>query len=150
MTWSTSDLAAIKTAIQADTTASGYVSGGNPGACADYLNEVPSTSPTVIWMPAVPVAVLLTGVVWSAFIALAAGAQAAWQALTAGGTVDATNANVRAGFVDIFGSGSQTVTNLTALAQRPASRLEALFTASGVCSQYGAQVSAADVQQAMA
>lgn len=148
MSFSASDLAAIKSAIQADATALAFVNAANPGGCAEYLNAVPA-APTLIWRPDVPVAELLTGVVWSAFVALSTGAIAAWQALTSGGTVDATSANVRAGFVTIFGSGSQTVTNLSAIAQRPASRLEALFSVSAVCSHYGEQIDSATVQAAM-
>lgn len=148
MSFSASDLAAIKSAIAADASASSYVSAGNPGACADYLNTAPASGAVLIWRPDIPVSELLDGVVWSAFVALSTGAIAAWQALTSGGTADATSANIRAGFVTIFGSGSQTVTNLTAIAQRPASRLEAIFTTAGVCSHYGEQIDSATVQAA--
>lgn len=148
MSFSASDLAAIKSAIEADATAAAYIAAGNPGACADYLNAA-SSGPTLIWRPDIPVSELLDGVIWSAFVALSTGAIAAWQALTSGGTVDATSANVRAGFVTIFGSGSQTLTNLSAIAQRPASRLEGIFTTSQVCSHYGEQIDSATVQAAM-
>ena len=149
MSFTTTQLQAIKAAINADATALAMWP-GNPGGIADYLNSVPSTSPTAIWRPDIPVAELLTGVVWSAFVALGAQVQAAWTALTSGGTVDSTNANIRAGFVTIFGSGSQTVTNLAAIAQRDATRLEAIFTTSGVSILYGQTVADTDVQQAMA
>ncbi len=149
MSFSASELAVIKAAINADATAIGFVNAKNPGACAEYLNAAPAAGAVLIWRPDIPVAELLTGVLWSAFVALSAQVQAAWTALTAGGTVDATNANVRAGFVTIFGAASQTVTNLAAIAQRSASRLEAIFTASGVSEHYGDQIDAATVQQAM-
>lgn len=147
MSFTAGELQAIKAAINGNSAALADWNAGNPGAAAEWLN---SASATLIWMPAVPVSVLLTGVVWSAFIALSTSQQAAWQALTAGGTVDATNANIRAGFTSIFGAGSQTLTNLAALAQRAATNLEALFTTSGVCSLYGAMATEADVRAAMA
>lgn len=149
MSFSAADLAAIKAAVTADATALGYWTAGNPGECCAYLNA-PSPTPVLIWRPDIPVAELLTGVVWSAFVSLTPQVQAAWAALTAGGTVDSTNDNVRAGFVTVFGTGSQTVTNLAAIAQRPASRLEAIFTAAGVSAQYGTTIQVADLIGAMA
>lgn len=107
-------------------------------------------SPQVmIWRPDVPVASLLTGVVWSDFIALAQGNRDAWRSLTSGGTVDATNANIRAGFSSVFGGTSATITNLTAIAQRAATWLESIFTTSSVSSVYGMTATVDDVMAAM-
>ena len=149
MSFTTAELASIKAAVTADATALGYWTAGSAGMCCAYLNA-PSPTPVLIWRPNIPVAELLTGVVWSAFVELTPQVQAAWAALTAGGTVDSTNANIRAGFVTVFGAASATVANLAAIAQRPASRLEAIFASGGVSTQYGATIHVADLIGAMA
>lgn len=149
MSFTPTELASIKAAVSADATALAYWTAGSAGLCCAYLNA-PSPTPVLIWRPNIPVAELLTGVVWSAFVALTPQVQAAWAALTAGGTVDSTNANIRAGFVTVFGAASATVANLAAIAQRPASRLEAIFSSGGVSTQYGATIHVADLIGAMA
>ena len=64
------------------------------------------------------------------------------------GVVDATSANVRADFSAIFSAGLS-LTALSAMAQRTATRLEALFTTSAISSVYGYTLTASDVQKAM-
>lgn len=141
-------LQAIKAAINGNATAAADIAAGNPGAVAGMLNAAASPQ-VMVWIPNLAVSVMLTGVVWSDFVALTQGQRDAWRALTSGGTVDATNANVRAGFTTVFGSPSTSLTNLANLAQRPASWLESIFTTGGVSSLYGASASADDVVVAM-
>jgi hypothetical protein len=74
------------------------------------------------------------------------GKQNAYLALIQG-AIDATNANIRAGFGAIFGGTS--VTNLTALAQRVPTRFEALFTTAQVSAAFGQSVTVADVAAAL-
>lgn len=49
-----------------------------------------------------------------------------YQTITGAGQIDSSNENVRATFRAMFGAGTQTRTNLTALLQKSASRAEAL------------------------
>jgi hypothetical protein len=70
------------------------------------------------------------------------------QMMLSTGTVDGSNANIRSGFSTCF-TGKTSLTNLTAIAQRTATRFEALFTTSNICPLFGYNVSAADVQQAL-
>ena len=67
-------------------------------------------------------------------------------------TIDASNPNVRAQFSSIFpaSSASSTLANLTAVAQRGATKYESLFVSSSqVSSVYGYTLQPIDVQRAM-
>ncbi len=141
-------LQAIKAAINGDATAAAYVAADQFGALCTYMNS-PASPVVNVWRPDITVSQLLTGVVWSEFLALTAAQQGAWRALTAA-DVDATNANIRAGFVSIFGASSQTIANLTAIAERPATRLEVIFTTASVTSQFGTTLSESDAHLALA
>jgi len=116
---------------------------------ADFYNEATAT---MIWKPRVTITELLSSVVWSDFIALTVDRREAWFALTQGGSegVDATVGSIRSGFVTIFGGASDTVTNLTAVAQQAATRYEAMHTTSGVSSEFGRRVSNDDIVRALA
>ena len=145
------DYAALKVAILAETDA-GFVAdrtAGNTGAMADFYNE---ETATMIWKPRVTIAELLSAVVWSDFVTLPAEKREAWFALTQGGSegVDATVGSIRDGFVTIFGGASDTVTNLVGVAQRAATRYEAMNTANGVSSEFGRRVSNDDIVRALA
>ncbi len=139
-------LATFKAAIAADANVAADLAAGNLGAIAAYYN---GASATQVWLPAIPVSVMNTAIVWSAFMALSVQAQNAYFALTANGVVDATSGNVRAGFASIFGAGT-TLTNLTAIAQRIATIFENLFAVSNVTPLFGYQVTPADVALALA
>ena len=145
------DYAALKTAILAQTDPAfvAHRAAGNTGAMAEWIN-----GPTAldVWKPRVTITELLSAVVWADFIALPAEKRDAWFALTQGGAegVDATVESIRAGFVSIFGGASATVANLVAVAQRKATRYEAMYTTSGVCSVFGRRVSNEDIVQALA
>lgn len=139
-------IATLKAAIAADPTMSAYPNTSD-GAydLAQYLNA--TSNPAVsIWKPDVSPSAMAAAVDWTAYAALTAAKQNAYLALTQG-PVDATSASVRSAFSSIFGAGA-TLTALSALAQRTASRLEAVFTTSNVCSVYGQMVGYQDVQQA--
>lgn len=129
-------LATLKAGILADPTAAAF-SNDEPGnkLLAGYLNTVPAAA-TAIWRPVIPVVEMSPAIDWSAYAVLTTAKQQTYLALTQGGVIDATSSAVRAAFTTIFGVGA-TLTALTALAQRNATRFEALFTAGGVCSVYG-------------
>jgi hypothetical protein len=115
------------------------------GAVSAYYN---STGTGFFWRPSVPVGEMNTAIVWSEFVALTSQVQAGYQALTQGGTVDTTSANIRSGFSTIF-AGLTTLTNLTAIAKKVPTNFEALFTASNICALPGVTVTPALVAQAL-
>jgi hypothetical protein len=138
-------LASLKTAVQGDANLAAARGAGDHGAIAAYYNAAGSGT---IWRPSISVAELNTAIDWAAFAALTALKQATYQAMTQGGFVDATSANVRNGFNAVFGAGA-TLTALTNLAQRVPTRFEALFAASQVSAVYGQQVSVSDIALAL-
>jgi hypothetical protein len=109
-------------------------------------------SAQTVWKPSVPIHDLNGGIVGSVFDALTVAKQNGYLAMTQGGVLDATQANVRGWMQDIFGAGP-TLTNLTAIAQRTATRFELLFSTpaapANVTTMFGVGVSPTDVQQAM-
>lgn len=150
MSFTVAQLQAIKAAINGNAAAAANIAAGNSGLVAQALNGAPPSGQVLIWMPDLQVSVLLTAVTWSEFIALTQGQRDAWRALTAPMTVDATNANVRAGFSAVFSApSSPSLTALAAIAQRGATWLESLFTTGGVTSFYNYQATVADVLAAM-
>jgi hypothetical protein len=139
-------LATFKAAILADSSQTQNVSAKAHGAIAAYYAAAGTGN---VWRPSISTSELNTAIVWSEFAALTALLQNTYLALIAPGYVDATSANVRAAFATIFGAATTSRPNLTAIAQRPASRFEALFTTSQVCSLFGATPSVEDVVAAL-
>lgn len=137
-------LATFKVAINGDANLSAARAAGDQGAIAAYYNAAGTGT---IWRPSISVGELNTAIVWSEFSAMTVGKQNAYLAMVLA-SVDATNANIRAGFASIF-AGLTSLANLTALAQRVPTRYEALFTTAQVCSVFGRQVSVADVAEAL-
>lgn len=136
-------LSTFKAAILADANLVAARAAGDMGAMATYYNAAGTGT---IWRPSISVAELNTAIVWSEFIALTQGQRDAYRALISG-AIDATNANVRAGFAAIF--SGQSLTNLSALAQRVPTRFEQLFVVSQVTPVFGQTVSVADVAAAL-
>ena len=145
---STNDLATWKTAALADVNLTAFIAAQDAASIARYYNTVP-TSPTMLWMPAVPLAAIKSAIDWTAgangYQTLTAPKQNAYLALTADGApLDATNANIRAAFASIFPAA--VVTALTAVSQTGATRFQALFTNANVTAYWAYQVSLTDVQ----
>lgn len=111
------------------------------------------SSPAVaMWRSNVGNSEIASSIVASAYIALTALQQKALDLYMGPDACDASSANVRAGFSSIFGAGSATLTNLTAVSQRTATRLEVLLGAGGppiVSAAFNYTLTAADVRQAM-
>lgn len=150
MSLSAADLVTFRNAINAETDA-GVVAArtaGNDTAIANFYAQ-PSSPQVLLWRPAVTIDELKAAVVWTEFLALTVARQNAWFALTQGVAVDATNTNIRTGFSSVFGASS-TLTNLTAIAQRNATKLEALFATSSVSTQFGYTATPSDVAAARA
>lgn len=113
---------------------------------ADYYNQ--TANPQVdLWRPDVAVTDMAKSILMSEYIALTAVKQNGMLLYMQNGTIDATNANVRAGFTSIFTSGTS-LTNLTALAKKAATYFESLFAVSSVSPFYKIPLTAADVDAA--
>jgi hypothetical protein len=118
---------------------------------ADFYNQVAAGPAVSLWKPDVPVEDLAKSILMSEFIALTAVKQNGFAVYQFGTYVDATNANVRNGFNSIFGT-STSLTNLTAIAKKPGTYLEVLFSsvdgAANTSTLYKYTLTAADVDAA--
>jgi hypothetical protein len=125
---------------------------GNDMEMAKAYNQI--ASPVVkLWRPNVTVESLNRALVMSEFIALTVAKQNGWFVLTQG-SADTTFPLTRQNFIDIFGGGSVTMANLIVQAQKDATYLEALFSASGgspgtgnVSTVFGRSVDGSDIGQ---
>ena len=135
----------LKTEIQQDPKAMGLaplVAAGNDQGIADLLNSVTSSGTGTTFRNNIQAKEIINAIVAADFAALTALQLAQLQAITAQGILDATNANARAIFLNIFVGMTNTVSALTALASRVASRAELLFGA-------GTTIEAGDVSFAL-
>lgn len=123
-------LTTLKAAIAADGTLNALPNTPDGNAVIAAAMNAASSPAVAIWRSDVRNSEITASIVASAYIALTALQQKALDLYVTPATCDATSANVRAGFSSIFGSG-QTLTNLTAVAQRTATRLEALYATGG-------------------
>ena len=150
-------LATLKTDILAQGTLAAAVAAHNWTPVMDFYNAASATN---VWLPAVRVEVLADAIDWTTtavaggnggFQQLPAAARDAYFALTQGGEVDATQANVRNGFGSIF--PANVASALAAVSQRVGTRLEVLLSTpagSAVVTQaLGVGVTAQDVATAL-
>lgn len=145
-------LTTLKNAINSDPNLAAPLAAGDLGAITAYYNANGASN---LWRPDIEVSELNNGIVWADFIGLTIAKQNGYFAMTQGGFVNATASNIRSGFSSVFGAGSASLTNLTAIAQRVGTRLELLFaTAAGAASVtatnvYGYTLTTADVVLAL-
>ena len=135
----------LKTEIQQDPKAMGLaplVAAGNDQGVADLLNSATGSGTGTTFRNNIQAKEIINAIVASDFANLTALQLAQLQAITAQGILDATSANARTIFLNIFAGMTNTVTALTALASRLASRAEVLFGA-------GTTLAAADVSFAL-
>lgn len=137
MNFSASDLTAIKNAVNADPTALSDWNAGNRGNLCAYLNAAPTSGAQQVTRKDVSNAELFSCLVPGEVATLAQWQQTILQLTSAAAPIDFTNASIAAGLVSIFPASTQTYKNLMAVAQRAATRLEAIFLVSGVSSHYG-------------
>lgn len=123
-----------------------HIAESNYKVLAEFYNSYTNQN---IWKPDLKVTELSKAIVMSAFIALTAIKQNGYFVLTQGEFIDATNSNIRAGFASIFGAGTATTNNLTALAQRFATNFEFLFTTANISSLYGYILTEDDIREAI-
>jgi len=152
MVMTSAQLATLKAAIrdETDPTFASARSAGATSAMADFYNQ-PASPQVFLWRPDVPIRDLVNAIIFSELEAATVAKRDVWSTLIGGDTIDATKANIRAGFALVFAGtpGSVSVTNLTAAAQRPATRFEALFTAGNVSSVFGQSLSGDDIIAAL-
>lgn len=141
-----SQLATLKTALLADANVSALIAANNHIAISATYNQ-PGTG--VIYRPSISAAQLNTAIVWSEYVLLTAVQQNAYQAMIAGGQVDGSSANIRAGFASIFATSLVTKANLIAISQRVPTKGEMVFTAANVCSAFGLSLTPNDIAQAL-
>jgi hypothetical protein len=113
----------LKTDANGQGTLTAAIAAHNWTPCVAFYN---ANGPTAVWRNNVRNSEVVANIVASAYIALTALQQKALDLYIGPDIVDATSANVRAGFSSIFGAGA-TLTNLTAVAQRTGTRLEILL-----------------------
>lgn len=97
---------------------------GNTGAMAVFYN---GASTFIVWRTRVPVAELQGAYSWPEIIALTSGQEAALNLMLSLGYLNASDSNVRSGMSSIFTSAPTTLTALTALGKRAATRGEKAF-----------------------
>lgn len=149
MSLTQTQLLTFKAAINADATALAMKNAGNTGGIATYYNQTNGVDK--VWRPDLSIGELNTAIVWSEFISFTVAKQNGYFAMTQGGNVDATSTNIRNGFTSIF-TGTTSLTNLTALAARLATRFEVVFgtlATNYVSTMYGYLVTDADVVAAI-
>ena len=103
----------------------------NDSALAQHYN---GASTCIVWRSNVPPSEYREAIVWTAVDGLTNGKARIWEWITQGMTapIDGTKANIRQGIADAWGAASATGVALQAVAKRPASRAENLWT-SGAC-----------------
>ena len=120
-------LAALKTELTTDPTALGYathVANGTTWQLAELLNT--SRAGISIFRASIPTWEVVACTDKTEYDALTAGNKQLYQILVSTGTINATDARIRAMFASIFAAGS-TRTALNAMASRQGSRAEQLF-----------------------
>jgi len=116
------DYVALKNEILIDPKTMGYA-GKNDQQISDLLNTVPSV-PTTTYRGLIGAYEIINNTVPSEFSVLTSAEQNRYLAITGAGQVDTSNANVRSAFAQMFGSGTTTRTNLSAMAIRNKYRWE--------------------------
>lgn len=142
-----SQLATLKTDLGGQSSLTAAVAARDWPTVAAFYNA-PSSPAVTVWRADVKPSEIVAAITGNEFVALTAIKQSLLSILLMPGVVDATSANVRADFSAIFASGSS-LTALTAIAQRTATRIEALFTAAQVSAVYGYVLTGPDIAAAM-
>jgi hypothetical protein len=120
----------LKADIENDAALLALWNAGSPDAVADAYNVVGSL---YCWKSRLSKGQLLSGVVWTEFIARSDGEQRAFSIMLEEGFVAPSDPNIRQGFADIFSGagGATTRNNLLTLSRRLMTRAENLFASGG-------------------
>lgn len=115
----------LQSEITNDPAAIGYAGATSDQAKADLLNaNIPSSN---VWRNDIKLAEVVNSIVAADFAAMTALQIQKLQLVLQQGVIDATVANTRTIFTGIFTGMNNTVTAITALAQRSGSRAEVLW-----------------------
>ena len=126
MALTTTQLQALKAEINADPVLSVQpLNSDGAFFIANELNKLASPA-FIVWRTNVPTSDVKKAVVWTEYIGRSAGEQNAFALMISNGIVNASDANVRQGFADIFSgpSGVNSRANLTAISKRSSTRAE--------------------------
>ena len=124
--------------IENDPQGLGYT--GDNATDAGILNEVRSS--IQLNRTSIPMGEIYGEVVWDPeWLGLSAIKREAFRQITSTASLDVTSQNIRDAMVEIFGAGSDTISNLQAILTRDASRAEELFG-------HGTHVSPSEVAEA--
>ena len=126
----------LKTFILGDATLNAFPNTADGAFAIAALINQPASPTFFVWRSNVPTADCKKAMVWTEFVGRSAGERDAWQFMLSNGILNAADANVRQGILDIFSgpSGAGTRAALIAIASRAASVAEKLF-ATGTGSQ---------------
>ena len=128
MNLSAGQLTALATDINAQGSLASARTTHDAPAVANFYN---AASATAVWRSDLRNSEVVAALVGSDVSALASsGLLGLLQLLVMPLTIDASSANIRSDFTTLF-SGKTSLTNLTAVAQRTATRIEALFGSGG-------------------
>jgi hypothetical protein len=120
-------LAELKAELDADPSGLGYAAMLADGTIADALNLV--RSDIDIDRGVIPSYEIVNATAHAEWAVLSSAEKQRYQTLTGAGSVDASNANVRAAFSAMFAAGTATRTALVAMLTRKGSRAEQLWGA---------------------
>jgi len=152
MSLSSSAAAKLRASITSNAAVSSQLAQADWPGIANFYNV---TNAAILWRKDLSIQDFVGGFVWAEVSTFTSDQTQRLTILTQPPFVDATNANIRNGFASVFTASAAPSTQaaLLALAQRPATRFEALFTTAAglatVSSQYGVVLSNTDVQSAM-
>ena len=121
---------ALKAFINGDPTLSAFPNTADGAFAVAVLLNQPATPSFFVWRSNMPTADAKKAMVWTEFIGRSAGERDAWTFMLSNGIINASDANVRQGILDIFSgpSGAGTRAALLAIAARLASVVEKLFS----------------------
>lgn len=93
------------------------------------LYNVQAVPDFTVWRSNIPTSDVKKAINWTEYIGRSVGERSAFELIVSNGIVNASDANVRAGFADIFSGpqGATTLAALTAIAKRLATRIEKLL-----------------------
>lgn len=129
MALTNAQLLTLKTNIAADPAFASVPHNSDGAFEVAMAYNLPASPAFVVWKTDVPTSECKTAMVWTEYIGRSVGERDAWQFMLANGTINAADANIRQGILDIFsgpgGAGSRAA--LVEIAKRQATRAEKLF-----------------------
>jgi hypothetical protein len=130
MMLTTAQLQTLKADILADPVLAAHPQNSDGAFAIAAAYNLPASPTWTVWRNGIPTKEIKRAVVWTEYIARSAGERDAFVLMTSNGVVDAGDANIRQGFLDIFSgpSGATTRAQLTTLSKRTATRAEKLFS----------------------